>query len=106
METTSKIQRRHFTPEFKLQVVLESLQRDTTIETVCRKYGIVTSVVVRWRQEFKRRAAEVFADKRNPLGKAQAYGFLPGQSPDDLKKIIGELTVQNEILKKAQELFG
>ena len=105
MEGT-KIQRRQFSPEFKLQVVLESLQRDTSMEAVCRKYGIVTSVVVRWRNEFKKRASEVFADKRTPAGKQKAYGFAPGQSPDELKRIIGELTVQNEILKKAQELLG
>jgi len=102
----TRIQRRQFAPEFKLQVVLESLQRDTTMEGVCRKYGIVTSVVVRWRDEFKKRAAMVFADKRTTDGKRKAYGFQPGQSPDELKRIIGELAVQNEILKKAQELLG
>ena len=57
-------------------------------------------------EEFKKREIEVFIDKRNPADKARLNGFKPGQSPDDLKKIIGELTVQNEILKKAQELLG
>lgn len=99
-------QRRHFTPEFKLQVVLESIQRDTTIEAVSRKYGIVSSVINRWRREFKARAVDVFADKWNPKGKAKTYGYKPGQSPDDLKRIIGELTVQNEILKKVPGLLG
>jgi Transposase and inactivated derivatives len=64
-----KIQRRQFTPEQKLQVVLESLQHDTTLEAVSRKYGIVTSVIIRWRREFKEKAAVVFEDKRNPRGK-------------------------------------
>jgi transposase-like protein len=98
-------QRRHFTPEFKLQVVLESIQRDTTIEAVSRKYGIVTSVINRWRGEFKARAAEVFTDQRSPKGKAKANGYKPGESPDELKRIIGELTVQNEILKKVPGLL-
>ena len=99
-------QRRHFTPEFKLQVVLESIQRDTTIEAVSRKYGIASSVINRWRREFKARGADIFADKRDPKGKAKAYGYKPGESPDDLKRIIGELTVQNEILKKVPGLLG
>lgn len=102
----SRIQRRQFTAEFKLQVVLESMQRDTTIEAVCRKHGIGSSMIHRWREEFKRRAITVFMDKRNPGDKARVNGYQPGQSPDELKKIIGELTVQNEILKKAQELLG
>jgi transposase len=99
-------QRRQFTPEFKVQVVLESLQRDTPIEAVSRKYGIISSVIIRWRKAFKEKAAVVFADQRNPKGKALANGFKPGQSPDDLKRIIGELTVQNEILKKVPGLLG
>jgi transposase len=99
-------EKRHFTPEFKLQVVLESLQRDTTIEAVSRKYTIVSSVINRWRAEFKTHAVEIFIDRRNPKKKAAAYGFKPGQSPDELKRIIGELTVQNEILKKVPGLLG
>lgn len=99
-------QRRQFTPEQKLQVVLESLQRDTTLETVSRKYNIVSSVIIRWRHEFKQRAAIVFEDKRNPKKKALANGYKQGESPDELKRIIGELTVQNEILKKVPGLLG
>lgn len=99
-------QRKQYTPEFKLKVVLESLQRDTTLEAVRRKFGVSNSMIHRWRQEFQARAAEAFVDKRNPRQKAQAQGYAPGESPDDLKKLIGELTVQNEILKKVQGLLG
>jgi transposase len=99
-------QRKQYPPEFKLKVVLESLQRDTTLEAVRRKFGVSSSMIHRWRQEFQARAAEVFVDKRNPRQKAQAQGSAPGESPDDLKRIIGELTVQNEILKKVPGLLG
>lgn len=98
--------RRQFTPEQKLQVVLESLQRDTTLESVSRKYSIVSSLIIRWRKEFKEKAAVVFEDKRNPQGKARSNGYKPGESPDELKRIIGDLTVQNEILKKVPGLLG
>jgi len=100
------MEKRVFTPEFKLQVVLESFQRDTTIDAVGRKHGIVRSVLNRWRNDFKERAPEIFVDNRNPASRARSQGFEPGQSPEDLKKIIGELTVQNEILKKAEGLWG
>jgi transposase-like protein len=104
MDNTNK--RRYFTPKEKLQVVLESYQRDTTIEAVCRKYCLVRSVINRWREEFQQGAENVFIDKRNPAQKAKSLGYEPGQSPEDLKKIIGELTVQNEILKKVPGLLG
>ena len=98
--------RNQYTPAFKLKVVLESLQRDTTLEEVRKKFGVSTSLIHRWRQEFQAKAADLFVDKRNPMHKAQAQGYAPGESPDDLKKIIGELTVQNEILKKVPGLLA
>jgi len=98
--------RKQYPAEFKLKVVLESLQRDTTIEEVRTKFGVSTSMIHRWRQEFQTKAASIFVDKRNPKQKAQGQGYAPGESPDDLKKIIGELTVQNEILKKVQGLLA
>jgi transposase-like protein len=97
--------RKTYTPEFKLKVVLESMQRDTTQEAVCKKFGISSSMLHRWKKEFQQNATGVFSDKRDPKQKAQAQGYEPGESPDDLKKIIGELTVQNEILKKASGLL-
>lgn len=98
--------KKHYTPEFKLKAVLESTQRDTTQEDVCRKFGIVSSMLHRWRKEFQEKAPAIFLDKRDPKHKAASLGFEPGESPEELKKIIGELTVQNEILKKASRLLG
>ena len=95
-----------YTPEFKLKVVLESFQRDTTLEAVCQRFGVSPSMVHRWRQAFHANAANALLDKRNPKQKAVTQGYPPGESPDDLKRIIGDLTVQNEILKKAQGLLG
>src|SRR5437868_10880428 len=98
--------RKSYTPEFKLEVVLESLQRDTTQEDVCKKFGLSSSMIHRWRKEFQTNAASVFQDKRDPKQKAQSQGYEPGESPDDLKKLIGELTVQNDILKKLGPHFS
>lgn len=98
--------RKSYTAEFKLKVVLESMQRDTTQEEVCKKFGISSSMLHRWRKEFQQNAASVFYEKRDPKQKAQSQGYAPGESPDDLKKIIGELTVRNEILKKASGLLS
>ena len=106
----SSNRRKSYTPEQKLKIVLESMQRDTTIESVRIKYGVAASALHRWREEFNKAQAEIatsaFGDKRNPKSKAIRAGYEPGQSPDELKKIIGEQTVQIEILKKVQGLLG
>ena len=98
--------RKSYTAEFKLKVVLESLQRDTTQEAVCKAYGISGSMLHRWKKDFQQNAPNVFLDQRDPKQKAKTQGYAPGESPDDLKKIIGNLTIQNEILKKASGLLG
>lgn len=98
--------RKTYTPEFKLKVVMESFQRDTTLEEVCRKFDLASSVISRWRQEFHHHGPEVFADKRSPRTRTQAQGYAPGESPEELKQLIGELAVQNEVLKKSRGLLG
>src|SRR2546422_11558746 len=97
--------RKSYTPEFKLKVVLESMQRDTTQEEVCKKFGIASSMIHRWKKEFQAHAASIFHDKRDPKQKSQSQGYKPGESPDELKQIKGELYVQNEILQKSTGLL-
>lgn len=100
------VQKKQYSAEFKFKVVLESFQRDTTIEEVCRKFALASSVIHRWRKEFQEHGPSIFADKRDPQTHRQAQGFAPGESPEDLKKLIGELTVQNDILKKSRGLLN
>lgn len=85
---------------FKVQVVMESFQRDTTIESVRMKYQVPTTVINTWRSLFKKHAHEVFESNSRP--KKQE----PGTSPDELKRIIGELTIENALLKKASSVWA
>ena len=59
----------------------------------------------RWKKDFQQNAPNIFLDQRDPKQKAKAQGYAPRESPDDLKKIIGNLTIQNEILKKSSGLL-
>jgi len=98
--------KKQYTAEFKFKVALESFQRDTTIEEVCRKFGLASSVIHRWRRDFQEHGSDIFLDKRDPATRGQVQGYAPGESPEALKKLIGELTVQNELLKKSRGLLG
>lgn len=86
--------------KFKLQVVLETLNPNTTVESIKRKYGLSNNAISTWRKKFFRNAHTAFEisekEKRTD----------PAQSPEELKKIIGELAVENSILKKISELTG
>ena len=89
--------RKQYDTSFKLQVVLESYQRDMTIEKVRIKYALSPTVINKWRSQFKQNAHLAFTS--NPTTRQSKP--RPQNSPDYLKKVIGDLTVENSILKKA-----
>lgn len=89
-------EKRIHTSEFKMQVVLESFQRNTTIEEVCRHHDLAQSVVHKWRKTFRDKGASIFLGEN-----VRKRKWASGQSPDELKRIIGSITIENEILKKA-----
>jgi transposase-like protein len=39
------MERKSYAADFKLKVVLESMQRETTLEQVCQKFGVSRSMV-------------------------------------------------------------
>ena len=90
--------RTNYSNDFKLKVVLESLQRDSTIEKVRQRFNVHTSVINRWRKYFKTYAASIFDQVNKKKEQSQI-----GQSIEELTRIIGDLTVENQILKKALE---
>lgn len=97
MQVLSKGNR--YSPEFKADVTLESFQRDTTIEAVRESYGVSKSVINKWRKTFKANLPLVFNLGQNQRKQA-------GESVEELKGIIGNLTVQLEVLKKARGLLS
>lgn len=91
--------RKTYQSDFKVKVVLESFQRDTTIEQVRAKYQLHASIINKWRSTFKKNAHLAFeSQKKVSLPN-------PGESPDELKRIVGELAVENALLKKALSVW-
>lgn len=81
----------HYDPKFKLQVVLESLNPNTTIESVRNKYGLSKNAIASWRGKLLRFGHKAFDESDTKS---------VSESPEELKKIIADLTVENAILKK------
>ena len=74
-------QRKTYSPEFKLKVVLESLQRDTTLEAVCQRFGVSKSMVRSFRQDFQANAATALLDKRHPKRDRRGAGLSARRVP-------------------------
>lgn len=91
--------RRNFTPEFKAQVVLSVLTGRKEPVEICREHDLHLNVVNRWKREFIEGAAAVF-ETSHTEHKELAERIA------ELERMVGRLTMENEILKKASDLLS
>ena len=88
--------RRSITAEFKFKVVLEALKERKTLEELGGEFGVAPSQISRWTKEFKENGKGIFVkDKRN----SKRMELLEKEQ-SRLYGIVGELTAQNDWLKK------
>jgi transposase-like protein len=85
--------RRQYTAEFKAKVVLQVLSGEKTSSDLCRAHKLNPNVLNRWRKEFLEQAPSIF--ERGEVGNEQQ------QKIAELERLVGQLTVQLEIAKKA-----
>jgi transposase len=87
--------KRKFTPEFKVKVILDSLQERDSISVLSQRYSLNAEQINKWKREFKANAIAVFqtvapkdAEKNSEQEKQKLY------------EIIGQQKVEIEFLKK------
>lgn len=86
--------RKHYTAEFKTRVVLELLTAQKGLMQASREYGIKDTILSRWKQEFMERAPQLF-------GKEQADTQETDERIADLERMVGKLTLELDLAKKA-----
>ena len=89
--------RRKFTAEFKSQVVLQVVSGERTTAEVCREHDLTAQMVSDWKAQFLAGAAQVFEP-----GKASSAETV---RIAELEQMVGKLTMQLEIAKKASRLL-
>jgi transposase-like protein len=85
--------RRQHTAEFKSKLVLQVLSGEKTASELCRQHKLNPNLLNRWRNEFVERASTVFESGSEKAEEAQQIA--------ELERLVGQLTVQLEIAKKA-----
>ncbi len=88
---------RKFSPEFKWKVVLESLQGQKSQAQIAREHNIDDELVSRWRQEFLERAPSLFTTLQTRSAEQERIAAL--------EQLVGQLTLELNILKKASSLL-
>ena len=89
---------RHWTPEEKIRIVLESLNTNIGIAELCRKYAVTPTLFNYWRTKFIEGGKQALSGSRRNGG-----GEVLQAENQRLKQLIGELTIANDAFKKILE---
>ena len=84
-------------PEDKIRIVMESINTSASIAELCRKHGVVPNTFYQWKERF------LEAGKLGISGGLRNGDASRELENERLKKLIGELTIANDSLKKAME---
>lgn len=85
--------RRTFTTSFKVQVVRELLAGGVSQAQLARRYELAPDQISRWRDCYEQGTLIEGPAKNAPLQARIA----------ELERLVGRLTLENELLKKAEE---
>jgi transposase-like protein len=89
--------RRKFTPQFKSQIVLQLLSGDKSLAELCRQHELTAQMIGNWRQQFLAAATHAF--------ETDAIHTAEQERIAELERMVGKLTMELEIAKKASSLL-
>ncbi len=90
--------KKRWNTEEKQKIVMAGLRNEMSVAELCRRHGVSDVMYYKWRKVF-------LESGRNGLksnGKLSSGEAALQRENEDLKALIGELTVENRFLKKIQ----
>ena len=85
----------HRAPDEKVRIIMESINTRITPAELCRKHNISPITFSRWRESFIESGKAALSGKPRD----NAAKTLTSEN-ESLKKLISELTIANDVLKK------
>ncbi len=95
--------RRTFTPEQKTKIVLELLSEEYSLTEIAAKYEIQPAQITRWKSEFLKNASRAFSKEKD---ESEDLKKEYEAEVDELHRQLGQLTVENNWLKKKSKEAG
>jgi len=89
--------RRKFSPQFKSQVVLHLLSGEKSMAELCREHQLTAQRVGNWEQQFLTGATRAF--------ESEATHDAQQERIAELERMVGRLTMELEIAKKASGIL-
>ena len=92
--------RRKFSAEEKIRIVLEGLRAEQSINELCRREGIVTTLYYRWSKDFLEAGKQRLAGDTTREATSSEVKDLLGENRQ-LKEVVAEMTLEVRVLKKS-----
>ena len=90
---------RHFTPEFKAKIAMEILEGLSTTQQIAAREGVGSNLLNAWKREFTANAYRAFSKSKEEKA-AESKAREAEEREDMLMAKVGQLTVENDYLKK------
>lgn len=88
--------RREFSPEFKLRLVVQIVSGERTIAELSREHKIKDSLLAGWRDKFLAEASAIF-------GRGASVSTEAEERIAELERMVGRQQMELEMLKKASK---
>ena len=92
--------RKRIDPALKARVALESIKGEKTLAQLSSEYGVHATQIGQWKKDLIRRSAELFTKPDKSMTNQHE------ELADKLHKTIGEITMENNWLKKKLQILG
>ncbi len=92
---------RQWKMEEKLEIVLLGLKGEASVAELCRRHGVTETTYYKWRSRFLETGKQGLANGKGGPSSRERQLL---QENEELKTTLGELTVQNRLLKKLENL--
>ena len=92
--------RKKYSAEEKIRIVIEGLRGDESIAELCRREGIAQSMYNKWSKEFLEAGKQRLAGNTKRQADSSEVKDLRKEN-NQLKELVAELALKNKVLKKS-----
>ena len=92
--------RKKYSAEEKIRIVIEGLRGDESIAELCRREGIAQSMYYKWSKEFMEAGKQRLAGNTKRQADSSEVKELRKEN-NQLKELVAELALKNKVLKKS-----
>lgn len=97
---------KHYTPEFKTQVVLEVLREEKALGEIAAEKNLNPNMVRNWKAEFISKASTVFEDGKKQTRQAKRKEEALEKKNQQMLATIGQLTLERDFLQECFRKSG